>query len=141
MAEAWSTPIRYLSHLTRIFNDSRWRSLADWKADLAQHYETAKQMMGVTTARCQAETDHLLRDVAQDMGREETYHPTEVAVFFGDPGKTVPDPNFGGTGPDRAGCTLCGGCMVGCRHNAKNTLDKELFVLCRAARGADHSGN
>jgi cholesterol oxidase len=107
-----------------IFNDSRWRSLADWKADLAQHYETAQQMMGVTTARCQAETDHLLREVAQDMGRVETYHPTEVAVFFDEPGKTVPDPYFGGTGPDRAGCTLCGGCMVGCRHNAKNTLDK-----------------
>ena len=112
-----------------VFNDSRWRSLADWKADLAQHYETAKQMMGVTTARCQAETDHLLREVAQDMGREETYHPTEVAVFFGDPGKTVPDPYFGGIGPDRAGCTLCGGCMVGCRHNAKNTLDKNYLFF------------
>ena len=53
-------------------------------------------MMGVTTACCQTETDHLLREVAQEMGREETYHPTEVAVFFGESGKTVPDPYFEG---------------------------------------------
>jgi cholesterol oxidase len=112
-----------------IFDDPRWRSLADWKAQLAPHYETAKRMMGVTTARCQTETDHLLREVAKEMGREETYHPTEVAVFFGEPGKTVPDPYFKGAGPDRAGCTLCGGCMVGCRHNAKNTLDKNYLFF------------
>jgi cholesterol oxidase len=36
----------------------------------------------------------------------------------------VPDPYFGGMGPERAGCIHCGGCMVGCRHNAKNTLRK-----------------
>ncbi len=27
------------------------------------------------------------------------------------------------------GCTLCGGCMVGCRYNAKNTLDKNYLYL------------
>src|SRR5262249_5676216 len=40
------------------------------------------------------------------------------------PGKTVPDPYFGGDGPPRAGCQHCGACMVGCPHNAKNTLVK-----------------
>ncbi|MCA9122274.1 MAG: GMC family oxidoreductase [Planctomycetaceae bacterium] len=112
-----------------IFQDSRWSSLGDWQADLAPHYATAQRMMGVTTARCQAETDHMLREVAQEMGRGDTYHPTEVAVFFGEPGKTVPDPYFEGAGPDRAGCTLCGGCMTGCRHNAKNTLDKNYLFF------------
>ena len=47
-----------------------------------------------------------------------------VGVFFGEPGKTVPDPYFGGEGPDRTGCTLCGRCMVGCVRGAKNTLVK-----------------
>jgi cholesterol oxidase len=112
-----------------VFQDSRWRSLADWQTNLAPHYETARRMMGVATARCQGETDHLLREVAEEMGRGETYHPTDVAVFFGEPGKTVPDPYFAGSGPDRAGCTLCGGCMVGCRHNAKNTLDKNYLYF------------
>jgi cholesterol oxidase len=41
----------------------------------------------------------------------------------------VPDPYFDGRGPARAGCIQCGGCMVGCRHNAKNTLDKNYLYL------------
>ena len=112
-----------------VFQDAHWRSLGDWKADLAPHYATAQRMMGVTTARCQTDTDQMLREVAHDIGRGETYHPTKVAVFFGEPGKTVPDPYFEGRGPDRAGCTLCGACMTGCRHNAKNTLDKNYLFL------------
>ncbi len=119
-----------------VFQDPRWRLLGDWKVDLAPHYATAKRMMGVTTARCQTEADHLLHEIAQDMGRGETYHATDVAVFFGEPGQTVPDPYFGGAGPDRAGCTLCGGCMVGCRHNAKNTLDKN-YLYFAEQRGVE----
>lgn len=112
-----------------IFHDPRWQSLGDWQADLAPHYATAQRMMGVATACCQTTTDHMLHEIAQDLGRGETFHPTEVAVFFGEPGKTVPDPYFEGAGPDRAGCTLCGGCMTGCRHNAKNTLDKNYLFF------------
>ncbi|MCA9266117.1 MAG: GMC family oxidoreductase, partial [Planctomycetales bacterium] len=112
-----------------VFDDPCWRFLGDWKSDLAPHYATASRMLGVTTATCQSETDHMLRTVAQDMGRESTYHATEVAIYFGEPGRTVRDPYFGGTGPDRAGCQLCGGCMVGCRHNAKNTLDKNYLYF------------
>ncbi|HRQ22559.1 MAG TPA: GMC oxidoreductase, partial [Anaerolineales bacterium] len=49
--------------------------------------------------------------------------------FFGEAGVTVPDPYFGGEGPARAGCQHCGGCMVGCRHNAKNTLPKNYLYF------------
>jgi cholesterol oxidase len=86
-------------------------------------------MLGATTAPCPTDTDHMLADIARDLGRGDTYKPTEVGVFFGEPGKTVPDPYFGGQGPERAGCVECGGCMVGCRHNAKNTLDKNYLYL------------
>jgi cholesterol oxidase len=34
------------------------------------------------------------------------------------------DPYFAGEGPIRKKCAECGGCMVGCRENAKNTLDR-----------------
>ena len=55
-------------------------------------------------------------------------------MFLGESGVTVPDPFFGGEGPDRAGCVRCGACMVGCRHNAKNTLVKNYLYF--AERGA-----
>jgi cholesterol oxidase len=41
----------------------------------------------------------------------------------------VPDPFFGGEGPDRTGCQLCGRCMVGCPHGSKNTLVKNYLYL------------
>ena len=52
-----------------------------------------------------------------------------LQVINGNPGENTKDPYFNGKGPDRTGCTLCGGCMVGCRYNAKNTLDKNYLYL------------
>jgi cholesterol oxidase len=49
---------------------------------------------------------------------------------------TVRDPYFGGAGPARAGCRHCGGCMVGCRYNAKNTLTKN-YLYFAEHQGAD----
>ena len=64
--------------------------------------------------------------------------PTPVGVFFGPdgtkaPGKTVPDPYFGGAGPARTGCIECGSCMTGCRYGAKNTLLKNYLGLAEKA--------
>jgi cholesterol oxidase len=56
-------------------------------------------------------------------------------VFFGEPGREVPDPYFGGDGPPRTGCTRCGACMVGCRVGAKNTLLKN-YLWFAEKRGA-----
>jgi cholesterol oxidase len=67
------------------------------------------------------------------MGAGDTYHPTEVGVFFGEPGVEVDDPYFGGAGPRRRGCIDCGECMTGCRHNAKNTLVKNYLYLAEQA--------
>ncbi len=113
----------------RVFADPKWSALGCWKENLAPHYATAQRMLGVVTAPCPTESDHLLKQIADEMGRGHTYRATEVGVFFGTPGKTVADPYFGGEGPERAGCTQCGGCMVGCRHNAKNTLDKNYLYF------------
>src|SRR5262249_39355995 len=73
--------------------------------------------------------DRVLLQIAKEMGREDQFHPTEVAVYFGEPGKTVKDPYFGGEGPDRTGCIYCGACMTGCRHGAKNTLDRNYLFF------------
>ena len=104
------------------FTATEWRAMQDWEAALAPHYETAKRMLGATEVPFENDTDRLFRELADDMGVE--YRRPTVGVFFGEPGETVPDPYFDGDGPDRAGCIRCGACMVGCRHNAKNTLRK-----------------
>ncbi|MCP4247691.1 MAG: cholesterol oxidase, partial [bacterium] len=62
----------------------------------------------------------------------------DVAVHFGNPGQEVPDPYFGGEGPARAGCRHCGGCMVGCRYNAKNRLDKNYLYLAEKLGAVVH---
>ena len=77
--------------------------------------------------------DSLLEEVAHDIGRGEHFDLNEVAVHFGAPRKTVPDPYFGGEGPERTGCHFCGACMTGCRHGAKNTLDKNYLCLAGGA--------
>jgi cholesterol oxidase len=112
-----------------VFEDPRWRTLGDWKTNLEPHYATARRMLGVTQARCLTDTDHMLREIAEDLGRGDTFAPTQVGIYFGEVGKTAPDPYFAGAGPDRSGCTECGACMTGCNHNAKNTLDKNYLYL------------
>jgi cholesterol oxidase len=106
------------------FADRQWGDLGNWEDDLAPHYETAERMLGVADYPLEGPADELLREYGEEIGVGDTYKHTRVGVYFGEAGKTVPDPYFGGEGPDRAGCIGCGSCMVGCRHNAKNTLRK-----------------
>lgn len=106
-----------------------WRHLADWKAILRPHYETAQKMLGVERNPKLWQADDILGEIAQERGTAATFRATDVGVFFGPEGLDVPDPYFGGDGPTRTGCTHCGACMVGCRYNAKNTLPKNYLYL------------
>ncbi len=115
-----------------MFTAPAWRHLADWKALLAPHYDTARRMLGVAPNPRVWPADRLLQDIAEELGTADSWQPTPVGTFFGSPddeGEEVPDPYFGGEGPPRAGCIHCGGCMVGCRYNAKNTLVKNYLYL------------
>src|SRR5262249_40052077 len=97
--------------------------------ELASHYATARRMLGAVPNPRLGYVDEIIRDVGRDLGKEASFRPTDVAVYFGEPGKTVPDPFFGGAGPARTGCIACGACMPGCRLGAKNTLDKNYLYL------------
>ena len=113
----------------------QWSELGDWDAELKPHYDTAEKMLGVVTYDEDGPADLLLKEYATENGFGDTYTRTRVGVFLGEPGKTVPDPYFGGDGPDRAGCIKCGACLIGCRHNAKNTLTKN-YLWFAEKRGA-----
>ena len=117
------------------FANPQWKDLGDWASALAPHYDTAEHMLGVNEVQRESDGQKLLREVGRHFGAEQTFRRTPVGVFFGKPGTTVPDPYFGGDGPERTGCTFCGACMVGCREGAKNTLLKN-YLWFAEKRGA-----
>jgi cholesterol oxidase len=119
------------------FTDKRWVGI-DWKETLSPFYARAQKMLGVVESPFVVETDEMLKEVAEEMGRGHTFHKAKVAVFFGEPGKEVPDPYFGGEGPPRSGCIKCGACMVGCRHGAKNTLDQNYLYFAEKKGAVVH---
>lgn len=96
---------------------------------LLPFYDLAKKMLGVEKTPKIFKADEMIRDTATDMGFGDTFQSTPAAVYFGTPDVAHPDPYFDGEGPERVGCNYCGGCMVGCRYNSKNTLDKNYLYF------------
>ena len=124
----------------KLFENPAWRHLLDWKAALLPFYDIAERMLGVCDNPCLWNSDHILRDVADGMVTRSDFQATRVGVFFGSEyklveGPEIPDPYFDGNGPARKACIHCGGCMVGCRYNAKNTLVKN-YLFFAERRGA-----
>src|SRR3954468_16506316 len=125
------------------FADGQWSHITDWRSELMPHYDQAQRMLGVVKNPTFTDADRIMKEVADDMGVGDTFVATPVGVFFGPdgektPGKTVPDPYFGGAGPARTGCLECGSCMTGCRFGAKNTLLKNYRGLAESAGARVH---
>ncbi len=116
-----------------IWDRGAWAGLAPWKREMPAHYATAQRMLGIIENRILGPADDILRCAAESAGVGATYYRTRVAVLQGPEentgGTPCADPYFAGDGPERATCTGCGGCMMGCRFNAKNTLDKNYLYL------------
>jgi cholesterol oxidase len=106
-----------------------WNEPFQWGETLKPFYSTARRMLGAATNPKFWLADDTLKEIASGLGQASTFRATEVGVFFGLEQQTVPDPYFAGAGPQRAGCIYCGGCMVGCRNNAKNSLPKNYLYL------------
>ncbi|MCO6473001.1 MAG: GMC family oxidoreductase [Melioribacteraceae bacterium] len=118
------------------FSSGNWSGLADWENELREFYSIAKQMLGVAKNPRMEIGDKVLNEIAREINKTDGFEPADVGVFFGETNRTVKDPYFNGEGPDRSGCTFCGGCMIGCRENAKNTLDKNYLFLAQK-KGAE----
>ena len=116
------------------FEDKQWRHITDWKSELLPWYDQASRMLGVADNPYFSPSDQAMKDVAEEMGVGHTFKMAPLGVHFGEgSGFLSKDPYFGGVGPDRHGCRQCGGCMTGCRYNAKNTLPKNYLGLAENA--------
>lgn len=116
------------------FEDLQWRDITDWKSELTPWYEQASRMLGVAENPYFSPSDEAMKSVAESMGVGSSFRMAPLGVHFGSgPGVLEKDPYFGGVGPDRHGCQQCGGCMTGCRFNAKNTLPKNYLGLAERA--------
>ncbi|MBP8725788.1 MAG: GMC family oxidoreductase [Saprospiraceae bacterium] len=116
------------------FEHPCWAHLGDWKTRLEPHYRMARTMLGSERFEEEFPEDLALREIAREAGRESSYGPVDaVGVYLKGPDG---DPYFGGLGPVRKACVQCAGCMVGCRHHAKNTLDKNYLWLAERVFGA-----
>lgn len=113
------------------FTSGSWAGLHDWQKELLPYYRLAEKMLGAEPHPYMSRSEKVMQQLAREMGNEDSFQKTNVAVYFGTPEVTVKDPYFNGEGPDRTGCKLCGGCMLGCRFNSKNTLDKNYLWLAQ----------
>jgi cholesterol oxidase len=113
------------------FNSGSWSELNNWEVALKPFYKIAYKMLGAAVNPKLFEADLAIKKLAKEIGKEEHFEATKVSVYFGESGKKVEDPYFGGKGPDRTGCVHCGACMTGCRYNSKNTLDKNYLYLAQ----------
>ena len=109
--------------------DPAWPNVTDWRAELEPYYGLASGMLGRARVPEPTPADDVMREVAGRLGVAHTFKPTDVGVYFGERGREVEDPYFGGAGPPRRGCIGAGACMIGCRHGAKNSLDLNYLWL------------
>ncbi|WP_040734715.1 GMC oxidoreductase, partial [Nocardia tenerifensis] len=126
--------------LANFYTDRQWAHITDWRAELAPYYDQAQRMLGVAPNPRMTPADEVIREIAEDLGVGDTFHPTDVGVFFNesDPGAEVEDPYFGGAGPRRRGCVHCAQCFTGCPHNAKNTTTTNYLYLAEQAGAEVH---
>ena len=118
----------------KYFQDPQWAQITDWKRELEPWYDQARRMLGVEENPYFSPSDAAMKIAAAKMGVAHTFKMAPLGIYFGaGEGKPASDPYFGGKGPDRVGCTNCGECMTGCRHNAKNTLPKNYLGLAEGA--------
>lgn len=113
----------------KFFSTGSWAEIANWQQLLDPYFDQAERMLGVEVNKYFSPADEALKRASDRLGFGSSFQMAPVGVHFGEEGKTVEDPYFGGEGPSRTGCINCGECMTGCRHGAKNTLVKNYLYL------------
>ena len=72
--------------LPAFYDDAQWPAGTDWRVELRPYFGQARRMLGVVDNPALTPADEAMRQVAAEMGVEETFRPAPVGVFFGPPG-------------------------------------------------------
>ena len=114
------------------FHSGSWKGLANWEEELKPFYALAKKMLGAVQHPYRSKSEEVMKALAENNGWQGQLSNTDVGVYFGTAAEgPATDPYFDGKGPERQACILCGACMLGCPHNAKNSLDKNYLHLAQ----------
>jgi cholesterol oxidase len=115
-----------------VWESGTWANLSNWITSMSEHYATAERMLGIAENQILGPADHLLKSTADAVGCGQTFYRTKVGILQASgtqAGQTYEDPFFSREGPPRTACVGCGGCIMGCRYGAKNTLDLNYLYL------------
>ena len=121
------------------FESGSWAGLANWKDTLKPHYDTALRMLGAVVNKQVSPADRVMKSLAVDLGKPDSYGPSRVGIYFGDStraGRLMTPTD--GKRPARRGIE-CGRCMTGCRHNAKKQSGQN-YLLSGPETGRGYSG-
>ena len=129
-----------------IWENGSWAGLADWKAEMpAALRDRLANARGGREPRARPGGPDPQAGGRCAVGVGDTFYRTHVAVF--EPpegeadGETIPILTSAAKVPSARTCIGCGGCMMGCRYNAKNTLDKNYLYLAEKHGARVFAGN
>lgn len=98
-------------------------------AALEQYYQMARDVLHPTPypRASSLAKSRVLQLGAELTGHKEQYELLDLAVYWGQPGVSSPDPY--GFGTKQTGCLDLAECVTGCPIQAKNTLDLNYLAL------------
>ena len=76
------------------YNSKSWTHLANWEEELKEFYPIKLKMLGADRNPRMELGDIALQELAKDLNKEDEFKATNVSIFFGNPGETVPESVF-----------------------------------------------
>ena len=76
------------------YTSKSWKHLANWEEELKEFYPIKLKMLGADWNPRMELGDIALQELAKDLNKEDEFKATNVSIFFGNPGETVPESVF-----------------------------------------------